>query len=128
MWALVCADDPGHQIHFFVFPVDGNSRIRNLMFIKVFGCDLQGQAHVTGWVGRFGVDQVLGQLLELLRSEARRVGRERGSGLGGRPSRRRHTRWPRDWSSDVCSSDLCAPMTRATKFSFLFSLSMETRA
>src|SRR5215510_1233812 len=21
-------------------------------------------------------------------------------------SRRRHTRWPRDWSSDVCSSDL----------------------
>src|SRR5690625_6738670 len=33
-------------------------------------------------------------------------------------SRRRHTRWPRDWSSDVCSSDLssvavsCAPCTR----------------
>src|SRR5437870_13846850 len=27
-------------------------------------------------------------------------------------SRRRHTRWPRDWSSDVCSSDLetCGPM------------------
>src|SRR5215510_13220683 len=24
-------------------------------------------------------------------------------------SRRRHTRWPRDWSSDVCSSDLLAP-------------------
>src|SRR6266508_5499834 len=23
-------------------------------------------------------------------------------------SRRRHTRWPRDWSSDVCSSDLVA--------------------
>src|SRR6266508_5517587 len=23
-------------------------------------------------------------------------------------SRRRHTRWPRDWSSDVCSSDLWA--------------------
>src|SRR5439155_23603960 len=23
-------------------------------------------------------------------------------------SRRRHTRWPRDWSSDVCSSDLYA--------------------
>src|SRR5207253_6394962 len=23
-------------------------------------------------------------------------------------SRRRHTRWPRDWSSDVCSSDLNA--------------------
>src|SRR5215510_15374688 len=31
-------------------------------------------------------------------------------GLGGFffffSSRRRHTRWPRDWSSDVCSSDL----------------------
>src|SRR5439155_7026691 len=24
-------------------------------------------------------------------------------------SRRRHTRWPRDWSSDVCSSDLPQP-------------------
>src|SRR5690625_5352197 len=24
-------------------------------------------------------------------------------------SRRRHTRWPRDWSSDVCSSDLEYP-------------------
>src|SRR5439155_10685545 len=24
-------------------------------------------------------------------------------------SRRRHTRWPRDWSSDVCSSDLVHP-------------------
>src|SRR5439155_15710946 len=24
-------------------------------------------------------------------------------------SRRRHTRWPRDWSSDVCSSDLFGP-------------------
>src|SRR5690625_7589583 len=26
-------------------------------------------------------------------------------------SRRRHTRWPRDWSSDVCSSDLTVPIT-----------------
>src|SRR5207253_8125268 len=25
-------------------------------------------------------------------------------------SRRRHTRWPRDWSSDVCSSDLVHPL------------------
>src|SRR5690625_2462947 len=25
-------------------------------------------------------------------------------------SRRRHTRWPRDWSSDVCSSDLFDPL------------------
>src|SRR5690625_7306203 len=28
-------------------------------------------------------------------------------------SRRRHTRWPRDWSSDVCSSDLASPATAA---------------
>src|SRR5207253_5466705 len=28
-------------------------------------------------------------------------------------SRRRHTRWPRDWSSDVCSSDLAEPRVRA---------------
>src|SRR5215510_5613659 len=27
-------------------------------------------------------------------------------------SRRRHTRWPRDWSSDVCSSDLAAGPAR----------------
>src|SRR6266508_5094541 len=27
-------------------------------------------------------------------------------------SRRRHTRWPRDWSSDVCSSDLLTPGAR----------------
>src|SRR5690625_7843735 len=26
-------------------------------------------------------------------------------------SRRRHTSWPRDWSSDVCSSDLTLPQT-----------------
>src|SRR5437870_9353019 len=32
-------------------------------------------------------------------------------------SRRRHTRWPRDWSSDVCSSDLCpsAPSPRGRR-------------
>src|SRR5437660_1048603 len=30
-------------------------------------------------------------------------------------SRRRHTRWPRDWSSDVCSSDL--PLTFPRKLS-----------
>src|SRR5207253_7696773 len=29
-------------------------------------------------------------------------------------SRRRHTRWPRDWSSDVCSSDLNKPYSDAT--------------
>src|SRR5271166_367486 len=30
-------------------------------------------------------------------------------------SRRRHTRWPRDWSSDVCSSDLGAVGLRADR-------------
>src|SRR5439155_3959134 len=32
-------------------------------------------------------------------------------------SRRRHTRWPRDWSSDVCSSDLstCPARSLATR-------------
>src|SRR5690625_6799975 len=32
-------------------------------------------------------------------------------------SRRRHTRWPRDWSSDVCSSDLgwLYPLTQNEK-------------
>src|SRR5207253_7887015 len=29
-------------------------------------------------------------------------------------SRRRHTRWPRDWSSDVCSSDLVVDGHRKT--------------
>src|SRR5439155_7974998 len=28
-------------------------------------------------------------------------------------SRRRHTRWPRDWNSDVCSSDLTAVVALA---------------
>src|SRR6266567_6033454 len=30
-------------------------------------------------------------------------------------SRRRHTRWNCDWSSDVCSSDLNTPVFRAPK-------------
>src|SRR5439155_7299020 len=37
-------------------------------------------------------------------------------------SRRRHTRWPRDWSSDVCSSDLnmkaLSVASRALKLAF----------
>src|SRR5437870_9885350 len=32
-------------------------------------------------------------------------------------SRRRHTRWPRDWSSDVCSSDLFAKILRVIPIS-----------
>src|SRR5690625_7133390 len=31
-------------------------------------------------------------------------------------SRRRHTRWPRDWSSDVCSSDLTEEEAREQNF------------
>src|SRR5207253_6411430 len=34
-------------------------------------------------------------------------------------SRRRHTRWPRDWSSDVCSSDLCEPKEHRIEKRFL---------
>src|SRR6266508_4341629 len=30
-------------------------------------------------------------------------------------SRRRHTRWPRDWSSDVCSSDLVLGVVQETR-------------
>src|SRR5437870_1090344 len=45
--------------------------------------------------------------LDLDRSEERRVGKEcRSRWSRCLSSRRRHTRWPRDWSSDVCSSDL----------------------
>src|SRR5699024_5615351 len=44
---------------------------------------------------------------EVLRSEERRVGRERRERTGQHHSTtRRHTRSKRDWSSDVCSSDL----------------------
>src|SRR5207253_8482976 len=35
---------------------------------------------------------------------------------------RRHTRWPRDWSSDVCSSDLDVfSLALALVFAFAFS-------
>src|SRR5690606_25827943 len=43
------------------------------------------------------------------RSEERRVGKERRARWSpDDASRRRHTRFSRDWSSDVCSSDLHA--------------------
>src|SRR5689334_24640265 len=37
-------------------------------------------------------------------------------------SRRRHTRWNCDWSSDVCSSDLCGgkDLTEARPFNLMF--------
>src|SRR5690625_6315231 len=34
-------------------------------------------------------------------------------------SRRRHTRWPRDWSSDVCSSDLTAHFWKESNMGLL---------
>src|SRR5690606_7211471 len=46
-------------------------------------------------------------LVFICRSEERRVGKECRSGWRTHlSSRRRHTRFSRDWSSDVCSSDL----------------------
>src|SRR3990172_7050749 len=55
---------------------------------------------------------------EALREIGRASGRERGeiSGGGGSFKKKRgHTRCSRDWSSDVCSSDL--PSTRASRTS-----------
>src|SRR5699024_2063343 len=51
-----------------------------------------------------------------VRSEERRVGKGWGAGrrAGGR-SRRRNTRSKRDWSSDVCSSDLNRDRSRERK-------------
>src|SRR5207253_6470910 len=37
-------------------------------------------------------------------------------------SRRRHTRWPRDWSSDVCSSDLIVTVSDLTYCAWLWAL------
>src|SRR5207253_4031953 len=42
-------------------------------------------------------------------------------------SRRRHTRWPRDWSSDVCSSDLVAMNLLAGRPCHFILLSMRGR-
>src|SRR5438046_2374589 len=50
---------------------------------------------------KHGTDEVSHDRNPDPRSEERRVGKE-----GGR-QRRRHTRLVSDWSSDVCSSDLC---------------------
>src|SRR5947209_7673548 len=48
------------------------------------------------------------------RSEERRVGKEcRSRWSAYHSSRRRHTRYWRDWSSDVCSSDLAQPGTES---------------
>src|SRR5439155_9174032 len=42
-------------------------------------------------------------------------------------SRRRHTRWPRDWSSDVCSSDLSASSARNRRSLLRASLADEAK-
>src|SRR5207253_5610073 len=39
-------------------------------------------------------------------------------------SRRRHTRWPRDWSSDVCSSDLRSAAMSTRRTSVRYSSNM----
>src|SRR6266508_5520876 len=40
-------------------------------------------------------------------------------------SRRRHTRWPRDWSSDVCSSDLLDPVIDPTRFAARYPFELD---
>src|SRR5439155_6393833 len=49
----------------------------------------------------------LGELRKLI-AEGSTLQRTRNTSVFFFSSRRRHTRWPRDWSSDVCSSDLPA--------------------
>src|SRR5690554_292453 len=57
--------------------------------------------------GVVAVACVMAGAKEVIRSEERRVGKECRAGRGAEhSSRRRHTRCGRDWSSDVCSSDL----------------------
>src|SRR5207253_8138416 len=41
-------------------------------------------------------------------------------------SRRRHTRWPRDWSSDVCSSDLRGTAVLTGQADYSPNVSLET--
>src|SRR5439155_13559508 len=41
-------------------------------------------------------------------------------------SRRRHTRWPRDWSSDVCSSDLSSTLSPFDNASVMLSKTVLT--
>src|SRR5690625_3403915 len=58
------------------------------------------QDHSGLFVRNRGTTKVSSLSSSTQRSEERRVGKE------DRHQRRRHTRLPRDWSSDVCSSDL----------------------
>src|SRR5690606_37884869 len=67
------------------------------------GIDQIAQLAIWPTAGALGREQIT----RYRRSEERRVGKECSSGWGAAvSSRRRHTRFSRDWSSDVCSSDL----------------------
>src|SRR5699024_6773843 len=109
--------------------------VKFLSFLSVFFLILQGLigAAAVMWgqsdfilASHFGISLVSFAsvfLLTLLifRSEERRVGKECRSWVSlFISSRRRHTRSKRDWSSDVCSSDLVIGHIREVKFlSFL---------
>src|SRR5690625_6405203 len=41
---------------------------------------------------------------------------------------RRHTRWPRDWSSDLCSSDHSPPMPRIVPSLHAYAAAISSRA
>src|SRR5439155_2882606 len=43
-------------------------------------------------------------------------------------SRRRHTRWPRDWSSDVCSSDLAIDLEQVLAKAAARGIAVEVNA
>src|SRR6266508_2063845 len=71
------------------------------------------RSSVDGTRGRYAARRLLAGCTQTsrvddnLRSEERRVGKEgRSRWAPYLSSRRRHTLWPRAWSSDVCSSDL----------------------
>src|SRR5690625_1857577 len=87
------------------------------------------ERYLSHWAGDLDLGPQADQLRDSPRSEERRVGKAGNCRVWGQrrehdvtgwqsgdeqtqlttflfPSRRRHTRWPRDWSSDVCSSDL----------------------
>src|SRR5690348_6389063 len=81
-------------------------------------------------VGNVGFDQHRAGVLQPLQHafhEARRLGVARRPEVRARhaetcsflPSRRRHTRWTGDWSSDVCSSDL-SQLHRRRRYQQLF--------
>src|ERR1035437_8017251 len=92
--------------------VGGTIGFDGLLIIKP-----DGRVNFQSGIGNLGTEsvidvhragaEVLGVPWEKCRSEERRVGKEcRSRWSPYHSSRRRHTRYWRDWSSDVCSSDL----------------------